>query len=60
MTKEQFDVMPLGNLHGHSHNHLGYNLLNRANNRRQFDVGVDANDFRPVSLESIVKFFEET
>ena len=45
------------NLHGHSHNHLGYNLLNRANGRRQFDVGVDANEFKPVSLEAIVKFF---
>ena len=47
------------NLHGHSHNHLGYNLQNRANGRRQFDVGVDANEFKPVSLEAIVKFFEE-
>ena len=47
------------NLHGHSHNFAEYNLQNRANGRRQYDVGVDANGFRPVSLDQIVKFFEE-
>lgn len=26
---------------------------------QRYDVGVDANEFRPVSLEAIVKFFEE-
>ena len=47
------------NLHGHSHNFAEYNLQNRASGRRQYDVGVDANGFRPVSLEQIVRFFEE-
>ena len=47
------------NLHGHSHNFAEYNLQNRASDRRQYDVGVDANRFRPVSLEQIVRFFEE-
>ena len=47
------------NLHGHSHNFAEYNLQNRASGRRQYDVGVDANGFRPVSLDQIVKFFEE-
>ena len=48
------------NLHGHLHSSQEYNLLNRDKGRRQFDVGVDANDFKPVSLEAIVTFFEGT
>lgn len=47
------------NLHGHLHSTTEYNLQNRENGRHQFDVGVDANDFKPVSLERIVSFFEE-
>lgn len=35
------------NLHGHSHGRLTRTL-------RQFDVGVDAQDFRPVTLASLV------
>lgn len=46
------------NLHGHLHSPVEYNLANRENGRHQFDVGVDANDFRPVSIEEIVAFFE--
>ena len=46
------------NLHGHLHSSQEYNLLNQDKGRRQFDVGVDANGFKPVSLESIVTFFE--
>ena len=42
------------------HSSQEYNLLNRDKGRRQFDVGVDANDFKPVSLEAIVTFFEGT
>ena len=32
--------------------------MNKVNGRRQYDVGVDANGFRPVSLAQIVSFFE--
>ena len=46
------------NLHGHSHNHSDYNFLNREQDRRQYDVGVDANNYRPVSIEEIIRFFE--
>ena len=46
------------NLHGHLHSPVEYNLANRENGRRQFDVGVDANDFKPVCIEEIVAFFE--
>ena len=48
------------NLRGHSHNFVEYNLRSREAGCRQFDVGADANNFKPVSLESIVTFFEET
>jgi len=46
------------NLHGHLHSLVEYNLQNRVNGRRQYDVGVDANSFKPVSLEAIVSFFK--
>ncbi|MBO5605171.1 MAG: hypothetical protein J5915_07305 [Acidaminococcaceae bacterium] len=46
------------NLHGHLHSMAEYNLRNRDTGRCQFDVGVDANNFRPVSLEEIVKLYE--
>ena len=46
------------NLHGHIHSSPDYNLLNKGNGRRKYDVGVDANSFTPVSLEQIVRFFE--
>lgn len=36
------------NLHGHSHGRLKPLL-------RQFDVGVDGRDFRPVALDSLIK-----
>lgn len=35
----------------------GYNDWNRANAIRRYDVGVDANGYRPVSAEQIVAFF---
>lgn len=43
-------------LHGHQHNHSIYNKAMRAKNLRRYDVGVDANDFKPVSIEEIIKF----
>lgn len=41
-------------LHGHIHTiGNGYNLDNISNGRKQYDVGVDANCFRPVSIDEI-------
>lgn len=47
-------------LHGHQHNHIDYNLQNQENGIRRFDVGVDANEMRPVSIEHIISFFAPT
>ena len=41
------------------HRHVGYNEWNRMNGYRRYDVGVDANDFVPVSLEQIEAFFKD-
>ena len=46
-------------LHGHQHNKNDYNLQQKQAKMQRYDVGVDANEFKPVSLEAIVKFFEE-
>jgi calcineurin-like phosphoesterase family protein len=42
------------NLHGHLHNLAGY-----KNKWRQWDVGVDANNYTPILLEDVVKRAEE-
>ena len=44
-------------LHGHQHNHSDYNLNQKKDNKNRYDVGVDANNFRPISLDKIFKFF---
>lgn len=46
-------------LHGHQHNHLNYNYNNLAKGLRRYDVGVDANGMKPVSIEEILAFFQE-
>lgn len=46
-------------LHGHIHACSDYNLQNKMNEIRRYDVGVDANDFYPVSVEQIIKFFDD-
>lgn len=46
-------------LHGHQHNLSEYNLKNRENGFRRYDVGVDANGYAPVKLEEIIAFFEK-
>lgn len=47
-------------LHGHQHNTSEYNLEMKKQGIHRYDVGVDANDFRPVSLQEILNFvFEE-
>ena len=45
-------------LHGHLHESRAYNEANRARGLFRYDVGVDANDLRPVSLEEILAFYE--
>lgn len=45
-------------LHGHQHNHEEYNYQNLGKGLRRFDVGVDANNMFPVSIEEIIEFFQ--
>ena len=45
-------------LHGHQHNKANYNEEQRAAGLLRYDVGVDANNFMPVSAEQIIKFFK--
>lgn len=44
-------------LHGHMHNTAEYNLRQQSQGTRRYDVGVDANDYAPVSLQMILEFF---
>lgn len=44
-------------LHGHQHNHSYYNYDNLKKRIKRFDVGVDANEMEPVSIEDILAFF---
>lgn len=44
-------------LHGHQHNHADYNYNNLEKGIKRFDVGVDANYMKPVSIEDIIAFF---
>lgn len=44
-------------LHGHVHGNRQNNEANRDAGIRRFDVGVDANDFYPVSINQILTFF---
>lgn len=45
-------------LHGHQHNDAGYNEANIEAGILRFDVGVDANDFKPVSLDTVLRWAE--
>ena len=46
-------------LHGHIHSRgMQYNELNRMQGLYRYDVGVDANGFRPVSLDEVLAWFE--
>ena len=51
-------------LHGHIHTLKEpgfdtslYNVTNRGDGMRRYDVGVDANDYTPVALDDIMRFF---
>lgn len=45
-------------LHGHMHGSADDNMRNRQNNILLYDVGVDANNFYPVSIEEILEYFK--
>lgn len=45
-------------LHGHIHANAAYNEENRTAGIRRYDVGVDANQYLPVSIKQIEQFFE--
>lgn len=45
-------------LHGHMHNKAVYNYQNRQNGVKRYDVGVDANNFAPVSIDDIIGYFK--
>lgn len=44
-------------VHGHIHARDDYNEANRAEGINRFDVGVDANNFMPVSAREVIDFF---
>lgn len=45
-------------LHGHIHATKEYNEWNRSLRLLRYDVGVDANEYAPVSIDEILRFFE--
>lgn len=45
-------------LHGHIHSDKDYNLNNKEVGIKRYDVGVDANGFRPVSVDEILCFLK--
>lgn len=47
-------------LHGHIHSRPEYNEENHKAGIRRYDVGVDANDYRPVSFDEIRAWAEST
>ena len=45
-------------LHGHIHSKGDYNLQQKSEGILRYDVGVDANNYCPVSIEQVKEFFE--
>lgn len=45
--------------HGHIHSKRRSNEINQWQQLRRFDVGVDANDYTPVSIDYILDFFSK-
>ena len=46
-------------LHGHIHSHEDdYNIEQKKQGIRRYDVGVDANNYEPVSLKEILDYME--
>lgn len=46
-------------LHGHIHSDPSYNQENWNKGIQRFDVGVDANNFVPISSKQIIEFFKD-
>lgn len=47
-------------LHGHIHSKgMKYNEINRMQGLYRYDVGVDANDYRPLCLDEILAWFKD-
>lgn len=46
-------------LHGHIHSKGEYNQRQKSEGILRYDVGVDANHFYPVSIEDIIRFFDD-
>ncbi len=46
-------------LHGHQHNLSDYNYKMKLKGLKRYDVGVDANQFKPVNIEEIIEFIEK-
>lgn len=46
------------NIHGHIHSNKDYNDEQKRNGILRYDAGVDANDYYPVLIDDILKFFE--
>lgn len=42
-------------LHGHIHSDISYNLKMIKDQVKRYDVGVDANDYTPISIEEIIR-----
>lgn len=45
-------------LHGHQHHDATYNQSMKKQGIYRYDVGVDAHDYRPISIDEILKFFD--
>lgn len=45
-------------LHGHQHNTQEYNLEMKNQGILRYDVGVDANDFKPICIDEIINFMK--
>lgn len=45
-------------IHGHIHSNNDYNKRQKENGIFRYDVGVDANNYYPVLIDDILKFFE--
>lgn len=46
-------------LHGHQHNKSDYNLKMLEIGIKRYDVGVDANEYKPISIDEIIEFFSD-
>lgn len=45
-------------LHVHQHNPFEYNIQMKEQGIKRYDVGMDGNDYFPVSLNRILEFME--